>query len=126
MNIVRYTDANFSQRLKELAGSSSLFDPAIEQRTRAILDDVRKRGDAALLELTERFDGAELGAEQLPVTQAELVAASLKADDLLRSAVAEAEGNIAAFARKSRRKDWRTLNSHGASVGEKFDPFRRV
>ena len=52
--------------------------------------------------------------------------ASLKADESLRAAVAEAEKNIAAFARKSRRKDWRMRNSHGAVVGEKFDPFQRV
>ena len=91
-----------------------------------ILDEVRARGDAALLELTERFDGARLSAGQLPVTQAELVTASLKADESLRAAVAEAEKNIAAFARKSRRKDWRMRNSHGAVVGEKFDPFQRV
>ena len=126
MNIVRHTDPNFCQRLRELARASSLFDPAIEQRTRAILDDVRTRGDAALLELTERFDGARLNAEQLPVTQAELVAASLKADESLRAAVAEAKGNIAAFARKSRRKAWQIRNSHGGTVGEKFDPFQRV
>jgi histidinol dehydrogenase len=126
MKIIRHTDANFARRLRELAASSSLFDPAIEQRTRAILDDVRTRGDAALLELTERFDGARLAAEQLPVTQAELVTASLKADESLRAALAEAGGNIAGFARKSRRKDWRTRNSHGATVGEKFDPFQRV
>jgi histidinol dehydrogenase len=126
MNTVRYTDAGFSKRLRALAAASSLFDPVIEQRTRAILDDVRTRGDAALLELTERFDGARLTAEQLPVTRAELVAASLKADDSLRAAVAEAGGNIAAFARKSRRKDWRMRNSHSAVVGEKFDPFQRV
>ncbi len=106
MNIVRYTDTGFSTRLRALAAASSLFDPAIEQRTRAILDDVRARGDTALLELTERFDGAKLTAEQLPVTQAELVAASLKADESLRAAMADAGGNIAAFARKSRRKDW--------------------
>ena len=126
MNAVRYTDPNFSKRLSGLAAASSLFDPVIEQRTRAILDDVRARGDAALLELTERFDGATLTAEQLPVTQAELVAASLKADESLRAAMADAGGNIAAFARKSRRKDWQTRNSHGAAVGEKFDPFQRV
>ena len=92
MNTVRYTDAGFSKRLSALAAASSLFDPVIEQRTRAILEDVRARGDAALLELTERFDGASLTAEQLPVTQAEFVAASLKADDSLRAAVAEAGG----------------------------------
>jgi histidinol dehydrogenase len=126
MNIIRHTDANFSERLRELVAASSLFDPAIEQRTRAILDDVSTRGDAALLDLTERFDGARLSAEQLPVTQAELVTASLMADESLRAAVAEAEGNIAAFARKSRRKAWQMRNSHGATVGEKFDPFQRV
>ncbi|MEI7936610.1 MAG: histidinol dehydrogenase [Verrucomicrobiota bacterium] len=126
MNTIRYTDASFAKRLRELAAASSLFDPVIEQRTRAILDDVRTRGDAALLELTERFDGATLTADQLPATRAELVAASLKADDSLRAAMAEAGANITAFARKSRRKDWQTRNSHGATVGEKFDPFQRV
>jgi len=126
MNTVRCTDAGFSKRLSDLAAASSLFDPVIEQRTRAILDDVRARGDAALLELTERFDGARLTAEQLAVTQAELVTASLKADESLRAAMADARGNIAAFARKSRRRNWQTRNSHGATVGERFDPFQRV
>jgi histidinol dehydrogenase len=126
MKIIRYSDPAFADRLRELAGPSSLFDPAIEQRTRAILEAVRARGDAALLELTERFDGAKLTAEQLPVTQAEMVAASLKADYSLRAAVAEADKNIAAFAKKSLRKKWQARNSHGGLVGEKFDPFQRV
>jgi histidinol dehydrogenase len=126
MKIIRHTDADYSERLAELAVPSSLFDPVIEQRARAILQDVQARGDQALLELTERFDGAKLSAHQLAVTQSELMAASLSADPSLRAAVAEAAKNIAAFARKSRRRDWRTYNSHGAEVGEKFDPFQRV
>ena len=100
--------------------------PEIEQRARAILHEVYLRGDDALLEFTEKFDGAKLGAGQLAVTQAELMAASLKADESLRAAVAESEKNIANFAKKSLRKNWQTRNSHGASVGEKFDPFQRV
>jgi histidinol dehydrogenase len=126
MNVIRHTDADFAKRLRELTAPSSLFDATIEQRARAILDDVRARGDAALLEFTARFDGANLRADQLAVTQAELVTASLKADASLRSAVSEAKKNIATFARKSRRRNWRTRNSHGAIVGEKFDPFQRV
>jgi histidinol dehydrogenase len=126
MRVIRHTDANFTKRLAEVTAPSSLFDPVIEQRTRAILDEVQTRGDAALLALTERFDGAKLTADQLAVTQSELMASSLKADTSLRAAVAEAETNIANFARKSRRKDWETRNSHGAKVGEKFDPFQRV
>jgi len=126
MKIVRHSDADFSRKLDEVTAPSSLFDPVIEQRTRAILNDVHIRGDAALLELTERFDGAKLTAGRLAVTQAELFNASLAADASLRTAVAEAENNIANFAKKSLRKNWQMKNSHGASVGEKFDPFRRV
>src|ERR1039457_6545915 len=126
MKVIRHSDANFPEKLRELTAPSSLFDPVIEQRTRAILDAVQVRGDDALLEFTEKFDGAKLTAEQLAVTQAELFNASLAADESLRAAVAEAEKNIASFAKKSKRKDWWAKNSHGASVGEKFDPFQRV
>jgi histidinol dehydrogenase len=124
--MVRFTDAGFATKLRKVTAPSSLFDPDIEQRTRAILNDVQVLGDAALVELTERFDGAKLTADQLAVTTEELLAASLKADEPLRAAVAEAEKNIANFAKKSRRKDWQMKNSHGANVGEKFDPFQRV
>src|SRR5215510_16582417 len=93
MNILRYSDPNFADRLRLLTASSSLFDKVIEERTRAILDDVHARGDKALLELIERFDGAKLTVEQLSLTQAELMTASLKADDPLRAAIAEAEAN---------------------------------
>jgi histidinol dehydrogenase len=126
MKVIRHTDANFDAQLREAAAASSLFDAEIESRTRAILHEVYLRGDDALLEFTERFDGAKLTAGQLAVTQAELMAASLKADEPLRAAVAEAEANIAGFAKKSKRKTWSGKNSHGASVGEKFDPFQRV
>lgn len=126
MRVIRHTDADFAAQLRQVVAPSSLFDRAIEQRTRAILDQVQAQGDEAVLEFTARFDGARLVAPQLPVTQAELLIASLKADDSLRAAVAEAGKNIAAFARKSRRRPWQMKNSHGAVVGEKFDPFQRV
>ncbi len=126
MKVIRQTDRGFQQRLRELTSTSSLFDSHIEQRAREIVQTVHERGDAALLEFAERFDGARLGADQLRVTQAELMSASLRADESLRAAVAEAEKNITVFARKSMRGDWSAKNSHGASVGEKFDPFQRV
>jgi histidinol dehydrogenase len=126
MKVVRHTDHDFAARLRDLTAAASLFDPEIQRRTQAILDEVCARGDAAVLAFTEKFDGAKLTAAQLAVTPAELVAASLKADEPLRAAVAEAEKNIAGFAKKSLRKGWQAKNSHGASVGEKFDPFTRV
>jgi histidinol dehydrogenase len=126
MKIARYTDTNFTEQLRDLAAASSLFDPAIDQRTQAILAAVQRRGDAAVLEFTERFDGAKLTAERLAVSQAELLAVSLKADAALRDAAAIASRNIEAFARKSLRKNWSARNAQGAKVGEKFDAFQRV
>jgi histidinol dehydrogenase len=126
MKVIRHTDANFAAKLRGVTAASSLFDAEIEQRTRTILEAVKTCGDDAVLELTEKFDGAKLSADQMAVTQAELFNASLVADEPLRAAIAEAEKNIAAFAKKSLRKNWQMKNSHGASVGEKFDPFQRV
>ena len=48
MNIIRHTDPDFAGQLKQLAALSSLFDPVIEERTRAIVNDVKARGEAAL------------------------------------------------------------------------------
>ena len=126
MNVLRFTDPGYDQRLEQIASHSSLFDSVIDERTRAIVEDVRKRGDEALLELTARFDGAHLRLDQLPVTTTEKFNASLLADEELREAVEAAHRNIQAFSRKSLRKNWTARNRENARVGEKFDPFGRV
>lgn len=126
MNVLRHTDSDFAEQLRRVTGTSDLFDKTIEERTRAILDAVYTRGDAALLELTEKFDGAALNIDQLAVTQAELMAASLNADATLRAAVETARKNIEAFSRRSLRRKWSATNAQGGRVGEKFDPFQRV
>jgi len=52
MNVTRHSDANFEAQLAKAAGGSSLFDPVIDERTRTIVEAVRAKGDAALVELT--------------------------------------------------------------------------
>ncbi|PYK63606.1 MAG: histidinol dehydrogenase [Verrucomicrobia bacterium] len=126
MNVLHHTDKAFAGKLRALTTQSSLFDPVIEERTRVILQDVYTRGDAALLELAERFDGAKLSVHQLAVTKAELLAASLRADKPLRAAVEATRNNVEFFSRKSLRRNWSAKNAQGAKVGEKFDPFQRV
>ena len=126
MHVIRHTEPGFAAQLRRVTGSSELFDRTIEERTRAILDAVYAQGDAAVLELTERFDGAKLTAERLAVTHAEHMAASLKADEKLRAAVAVAGKNIEAFSRRSLRRKWSAKNAQGGTVGEKYDPFQRV
>lgn len=126
MNIIRWTEPGFERRLRALAVPGSLFDPEIEARTGAIVDAVRSRGDAAVLEFTERFDGARLEAGDLAVTTAELMAAALRADAPLRQAMAVARRNIERFSRRSLRRGWSGRNAQGGMVGERYDAFRRV
>lgn len=126
MNVVRYTDLDFQARRAAILAPSSLFDPVIEERTRTIIDDVRRRGDTALIELTARFDKATLDPSQLPITRAEILAAALKVEPELRTAIEFARKNIAAYSKRCLRRDWSAKNAQGAIVGEKFDPYRRV
>jgi histidinol dehydrogenase len=126
MKILRRTDDDYADRLRELAVPSSLFDQGIEERARGIITRVAAEGDVALSEFAERFDGVHVSPAHLAVTPAELFNASIKADKELREAVSVASKNILNFAKKSLRKNWTSKNNHGATVGEKFDAFRRV
>ncbi len=121
MKSLRYDEPDFAAAVAEACAASSLFDPQVEDRARVVIDDVRARGDDALVELTERFDRVKLTAEQLCV-----MAPLPKVDAKLQRAVAAAHRNIAAFAKRSLRKNWRMRNAQGASVGEKYEPFQRV
>src|SRR5690606_40345314 len=94
MNVIRATDKDYAEGLERLSHLSSLFDPLIEERTQGIIELVRDRGDEALLELTTRFDGANLRIDQLPISRTELFNASLAADDELRKVVLAAHQNI--------------------------------
>jgi len=121
-----HTDKHFDRQLDALARDSSLFDRTIEERARAIVDDVAAHGDKAVARLTEKFDGARLAPRNFAVTTEELDAAARQASSALRRAVAASDRNVARFARLSMRRNWMARNSHGARVGEKYDPFQRV
>jgi histidinol dehydrogenase len=121
MKVLRYGQPDFAEQLARSLAASSLFDPSIDERVRAIIADVQARGDAALVDLTDRFDRVRLTAEQFRVT-----APTPKVDAKLERAIAAARKNIAAFAKRSLRKNWSMRNAQGAAVGEKFEPFGRV
>jgi histidinol dehydrogenase len=121
MKILRYDQPDFDRAVAEACAASSLFDPQIEERVRAIIDDVRTRGDAALVDLTERFDQVRLKQSEFRVA-----AKASKPEPELARAIAATHKNVAAFAKRSLRKDWSMRNSQRGRVGEKFDPLRRV
>ena len=90
---------------------------------RAILEAVRERGDAAVLEFTERFDRARLDGLRVPAREIEAAAAAAPAP--LMAAMQEAADRIRAFARHQGITPWRDTIG-GATVGETVQPMARA
>jgi len=92
-----------------------------------VVQAVRERGDAALLELTERFDGVRWDeAGRLVVSGIEREEAGSGIGEREREAIRLSLSNVTAFAKRSMRRDWSGRNAQHAEVGERFMPFDRV
>ena len=125
MEIIKHTDAEYAEKRARL-NRRAAPTPEVEATVAEILETVRTRGDAGLLELTEKFDGAKLTAETLRVTEAEMADGKASVSDEIRDAVAAAKFNVRSFAEESMRRDWSRINAQGAEVGERFQGFERV
>jgi histidinol dehydrogenase len=120
--IVTYAERH--ERLATILQRGGSFDPDVEQAVREILEAVRQRGDAALLELTERFDGVRPSALRVP--EAELEAAYAAMDPELKAIIAEAAANIRRFHEHQRRTSWFVEEGDGVLLGQRVVPLERV
>jgi len=100
--------------------------PEIVASVTAILSDIRARGDAAVAHYALRFDGAKLRPREFRVGEREIAAAARRLTPSGRRALESARAAIEEFNRRNLPAKWTGLNRHGARVGEKFDPIRRV
>ena len=123
MKVLRHTDPDWKQAAAALDRRAEASDH-VREVVAGVIAEVRARGDAALRDFTERFDGVRLG--QLQVPAAELEAAWAQAGDELRAALAASHRNVFDFARRSLRQDWSGTNAQGAEVGEVYHPFERI
>ena len=72
MKITKVTEDAVATLLDDLLKRSPNNYTGYADKVQAIIDDVRERGDEALFEMTKRFDGADLNADNIRVTQAEI------------------------------------------------------
>lgn len=125
MRILRYTDATYPDETRRLNRRAEASDQ-VREVVASVIKDVRERGDAALLELTKKFDGADLSAADLRVTDAELDAAWSGLAPRVKQTLEASKENVQAFAHQSLRKPWTMTNAQGGEVGEVFHAFERV
>ena len=120
----------FDAQLKARLHWSADTDAAIEQRVADILAGVHTRGDAAVLEYTERFDG--LKAESMPaleLTQAELKAAFEAIPAAQRDALQAAARRVRSYheaQKKANGESWSYRDEDGSLLGQKVTPLDRV
>jgi histidinol dehydrogenase len=124
------TDANFEAAFQQRLHWSADADAAIESRVAEILADVQKRGDAAVLEYTQRFDGLSAPSmQQLVLTQTELKAAFDSLPAAQKDALQAAAKRVRSYheaQKKASGESWSYQDEDGTLLGQKVTPLDRV
>jgi histidinol dehydrogenase len=115
-----------AERTRLLRRAETQIDE-LSERARPILQEVRQRGDEALLEFTERFDRVKLTPDRLRVSRAEIEHAHQVLDTAVREAIEQAIGNVRTFhTRQMPHEEWFTEVAPGVMAGEKITPISSV
>jgi len=123
-------DTDFEARFQARLHWSSETDGAIEQRVADILADVQRRGDAAVLEYTERFDGlVAADMAELELTQADFKSAFDGLPVAQREALQAATRRVRSYheaQKKATGESWSYRDEDGSLLGQKVTPLDRV
>jgi histidinol dehydrogenase len=120
------SSADFAQRFAAFLAIKREVAADIEAATRAIVDDVAARGDAALIEATRKFDRLELDAARLRVTSAEIDAAVKACDAKTLDALKFARDRIEVFHKRQLPKDERFTDALGVELGWRWSSIESV
>lgn len=126
MRIQRLDENTKKNILENLLKRSPNQYTEYEERVASILAEVKANRDAAIFEFTKRFDGAEITAETLEVTEAEIKEAYELVDETLLKIIRTAKENIRVYHEKQRQYSWFDSKPDGTMLGQKVTPLQRV
>ena len=115
-------DAGFAQRFAALLEMKREDAPDVDQTVAEIIADVRARGDAAVIDLTARFDRLSLTAETMAFSGAEIAQAIDNVPAHERAALEKAAERIRAYHERQRPSDARWTDAAGATLGWRWTP----
>ena len=120
-------DKSFDADLKALLAFETAQDDAIDVVVATILKDVKARGDAAVLEYTNRFDKTNASSlNKLEISQAELQAALKGLSTNQRAALQSAADRVRSYHEKQVMQSWSYTESDGTLLGQQVTPLDRV
>ena len=127
MRLLSTREPGFDAAFAELVAVDTAIDAGIEARANAIVDDVRARGDAALLEYTNRYDrmaAPSVAALEIPADE---MRAALESLPVARRAALEAAARrIQAFHEHQRAQSWTLREDDGTELGQRVTPLDSV
>ena len=121
------SDTDFQQQLDALLAWDSVSDGAVNEVVRQVIADIRSRGDAALIDFTNRFDGWEAqSAADLEIPLARLRQAwdTIAADQ--QAALRHAADRVRAYAERQKMQGWTYTEEDGTLLGQQVTPLDRV
>lgn len=127
MLFIDINDAQFTEKFAAILARGEETGREVEQVVVDIIADIRQRGDAALLELTRRFDRLEADSvAQLEVTAAEIEAACAQVAPADLAALQLAVERVARFHEKQKQQTWISTEEPDVMLGQKVTPLERV
>jgi len=120
-------DANFDEQLDALLAWESVSDDGVNQVVQDVIADIRARGDEALIDFTNRFDGWKAGvAEDLHVPVERLKQAWDGIPVEQQDALQHAANRVRAYAERQKMEGWQFTEDDGTVLGQKITPLDRV
>ena len=126
MRIIKLNEQSRANILADLLKRDPNNYSAYEGTVQEIVDDVRARGDEALFEYTKKFDGAELSADNIRVTQAEIQEALSQVDSNLLAVMKKSMKNIREYHEKQKQYSWFDSKPNGTILGQKVTALSSV
>ena len=108
--------------LKRSPNNYGKFEASVQE----ILNAVKEKGDEAVFDYTEKFDGVRLDAENLLVTEEEIAEAYEQVDDELIAIIRKALVNIRDYHQKQMQYSWFDSKPDGTILGQKVTALQRV
>ena len=120
---MRIVDAADRDAIRELLSPQRVRDVDTERRVAEIVNDVREKGDEALLRYARTFDGL---TGDIEISRKEMTAAARGVPAPVRSAIRKAAKNIKAVAKRQVPRGWKTRVGRGVTVEQRIVPLDRV
>ena len=126
MKLYEYGKDNIDLLFETLKERSFEGRKDVEEAVAGILHNVKERGDQALTEYTQKFDGVSIYPQTLEVPGSELSAALSVVDKDLLKVIEKSAANIRAFHERQKENSWFMTQEDGTILGQKVTPLNRV